>query len=108
MASSELGGENRRAADQLLEGVGHAVVAVVAMQLSHVALMSELRLDPTRQLLGAQCPGTLILAKLGLLDGVPAWRGSTSRSWRSRTSRRRGDVWRRRIWRGGSFGVWEG
>ena len=35
VAACEFGGGNRRMADQLLEGVGHAVVAVVAMQLPH-------------------------------------------------------------------------
>ena len=44
-------------------------------------LMSRIRLDPTRQLLGAQCSGTLILAKLGLLDGVPACTDSTTKPW---------------------------
>jgi transcriptional regulator GlxA family with amidase domain len=45
------------------------------------ALMSQLRFDPTRQLLGAQCSGTLILAKLGLLDSVPACTDLTSKPW---------------------------
>ena len=36
------------------------------------ALMAQLDFDPTRQLLGAQCSGTLLLAKLGLLGSVPA------------------------------------
>src|SRR5579863_7776238 len=45
------------------------------------AIMGELRLDPTRQLLGAQCSGTLILAKLGLLDGVPACTDLTTKPW---------------------------
>ena len=36
------------------------------------ALMARLQLDSARQLLGAQYSGTLILAKLGLLQGVPA------------------------------------
>ena len=35
-------------------------------------LMARLRLDPTRQLLGAQCSGTLLRAKLGLLERMPA------------------------------------
>ena len=30
-------------------------------------LMAELRLDPARQVIGAQCSGALVLAKLGLL-----------------------------------------
>ncbi|MEU9444441.1 DJ-1/PfpI family protein [Streptomyces sp. NPDC048304] len=35
-------------------------------------LLSELRLDPARQLIGAQCSGALVLARLGLLDAMPA------------------------------------
>ena len=45
------------------------------------ALMAQLELDPTRQLLGAQCSGTLILAKLGLLDGIPACTDLTTKPW---------------------------
>jgi transcriptional regulator GlxA family with amidase domain len=45
------------------------------------AIMGELRLDSTRQLLGAQCSGTLILAKLGLLDGVSACTDLTAKPW---------------------------
>jgi len=36
------------------------------------ALLDRLQLDPTRQLLGAQCSGTLLLARLGLLGDQPA------------------------------------
>jgi hypothetical protein len=43
--------------------------------------MAELRPDPSRQLLGAQCSGTLILAKLGLLDGVPACTDLMTKPW---------------------------
>jgi transcriptional regulator GlxA family with amidase domain len=43
--------------------------------------MAELRLDPERQLIGAQCSGPLILAKLGLLREVPACTDSTTRPW---------------------------
>ncbi len=45
------------------------------------ALMAQLQLDPSRQLLGAQCSGTLVLAKLGLLDGVPACTDLTTKPW---------------------------
>lgn len=33
--------------------------------------LAGLRLDPSRQIIGSQCSGALLLAKLGLLDGVP-------------------------------------
>jgi transcriptional regulator GlxA family with amidase domain len=43
--------------------------------------MRELVLDPGRQLIGAQCSGTLILAKLGLLDNVPACTDLITKPW---------------------------
>jgi transcriptional regulator GlxA family with amidase domain len=66
-----------READAVLVGSGIQTRQVVA----DIALMSQLRLDPTRQLLGAQCSGTLILAKLGLLDGLPACTDLTTKPW---------------------------
>jgi transcriptional regulator GlxA family with amidase domain len=45
------------------------------------ALMSRLRLDPQRQLIAAQCSGTLLLAKLGLLGSVPACTDLTTKPW---------------------------
>ncbi|MDP9877001.1 transcriptional regulator GlxA family with amidase domain [Variovorax boronicumulans] len=45
-------------------------------------LMGVLRgLDPSRQLIGAQCSGTLLLAKLGLLGPVPACTDLTTKPW---------------------------
>ncbi|KAE8755699.1 AraC family transcriptional regulator [Paraburkholderia madseniana] len=64
-------------ADAVLVGSGIKTRDVAA----DAELMSQLRLDPTRQLLGAQCSGTLILAKLGLLDGVPACTDVTTKPW---------------------------
>nr|WP_232356673.1 DJ-1/PfpI family protein [Burkholderia multivorans] len=64
-------------ADAVLVGSGIQTRAVAA----DAALMSQLQLDPARQLLGAQCSGTLILAKLGLLDGVPACTDLTTKPW---------------------------
>jgi transcriptional regulator GlxA family with amidase domain len=45
------------------------------------ALMASLKLDPARQLIGAQCSGTLLLAKLGLLGAVPACTDLTTKPW---------------------------
>jgi transcriptional regulator GlxA family with amidase domain len=64
-------------ADAVLVGSGIQTRDLVA----DAALMSQLRLDPTRQLLGAQCSGTLMLAKLGLLEGVPACTDLTTKPW---------------------------
>ncbi|KUM01928.1 AraC family transcriptional regulator [Chromobacterium subtsugae] len=42
------------------------------------AIMSQLRLDPARQLIGSQCSGALVLHRLGLLaDGVACTDGLT-------------------------------
>jgi transcriptional regulator GlxA family with amidase domain len=64
-------------ADAVLVGSGRLTRDVVADD----ALMSRLKLDPARQLLGAQCSGTLILAKLGLLDDVPACTDLITKPW---------------------------
>jgi transcriptional regulator GlxA family with amidase domain len=45
------------------------------------SLMAQLQFDPTRQLIGAQCSGTLLLAKLGLLGAVPACTDLTTKPW---------------------------
>ena len=36
------------------------------------SILGRLQLDPSRQLLAAQCSGTLLLATLGYLNGLPA------------------------------------
>ncbi|KJH66312.1 AraC family transcriptional regulator [Chromobacterium violaceum] len=42
------------------------------------AIMSQLKLDPSRQLIGSQCSGALVLHRLGLLaDGVACTDGMT-------------------------------
>lgn len=65
------------AADAVIVGSGIKTREVVA----DAALMAQLALDPSRQLIGAQCSGTLVLAKLGLLDGVPACTDLTTKPW---------------------------
>jgi transcriptional regulator GlxA family with amidase domain len=44
-------------------------------------LLARIALDPTRQLIGAQCSGTLLLAKLGLVGDLPACTDLTTRPW---------------------------
>lgn len=65
------------AADAVIVGSGVQTREVVA----DASLMAQLQLDPGRQLLAAQCSGTLVLAKLGLLDDVPACTDLTTRPW---------------------------
>lgn len=45
------------------------------------ALLARIRLDPARQLVGAQCSGTLLLAKLGLIGELPACTDLTTKPW---------------------------
>ena len=45
------------------------------------ALLARLRLDPARQLIAAQCSGTLLLAKLGLIGDLPACTDLTTKPW---------------------------
>lgn len=44
-------------------------------------LLARMRLDPARQLIGAQCSGTLLLAKLGLVGNLPACTDLTTKPW---------------------------
>jgi len=44
-------------------------------------LMAALHLNPARQLIAAQCSGALVLARLGMLRGVPACTDLTTKPW---------------------------
>jgi len=75
-----------RAQSSLADGAGaDAVIVGSGIRTREIvadpALMSVLRLDPGRQLIGAQCSGTLILARLGLLGAVPACTDLTTKPW---------------------------
>jgi transcriptional regulator GlxA family with amidase domain len=69
--------QDASAADAVIVGSGIKTREVV----EDAALMAQLQLDPSRQLLGAQCSGTLVLARLGLLNGVPACTDLTTKPW---------------------------
>jgi transcriptional regulator GlxA family with amidase domain len=45
------------------------------------AMLARIRLDPARQLIAAQCSGTLLLAKLGLIGALPACTDLTTKPW---------------------------
>jgi transcriptional regulator GlxA family with amidase domain len=64
-------------ADIVLFGSGIYTRAVA----ENSALLDRLRLDPLRQLVGGQCSGTLLLARLGLLGDMPACTDSTTKPW---------------------------
>ncbi len=44
-------------------------------------MLARINLDPARQLIGAQCSGTLLLARLGLLGNRPACTDLTTKPW---------------------------
>lgn len=64
-------------ADAVLIGSGMKTREVAA----DAGLLSQLHLDPTRQLLAAQCSGTFLLAKLGLTENLAACTDLTSKPW---------------------------
>jgi transcriptional regulator GlxA family with amidase domain len=66
-----------RAADVVLVGSGRKTREIV----EDPAIMGELRFDPSRQIVAAQCSGALVLAKLGHLEGIPACTDSTTKPW---------------------------
>jgi transcriptional regulator GlxA family with amidase domain len=66
-----------KTADAIIVGSGTKTRDVI----NDDTIMAQLRLDPARQLIAAQCSGTLVLAKLGLLNLVPACTDLTSKPW---------------------------
>ncbi|WP_100637503.1 DJ-1/PfpI family protein [Marinomonas polaris] len=69
--------ESLSSADAVIVGSGIKTREVVA----DASIMAQLQLDPSRQVIGAQCSGALVLAKLGLLDDVPACTDITTLPW---------------------------
>ena len=64
-------------ADAVIFGSGICTRAIAA----NSALLDRLQLDPLRQSIGAQCSGTLLLARLGLLADMPACTDLTTKPW---------------------------
>jgi transcriptional regulator GlxA family with amidase domain len=64
-------------ADAVLIGSGMKTRDIAA----DIDLLSSIRLNPSRQLIGAQCSGTLLLAKLGLVGDLPACTDLTTKPW---------------------------
>ena len=70
--------EDARSADAVIVGSGIKTREIVA----DAAVLARLQLEPGRQLVGAQCSGALVLAKLGLLAaGAPACTDLTTKPW---------------------------
>jgi len=66
-----------READAVIVGSGVGTRDLVQMP----EIMEQMKLDPARQIIGAQCSGALVLAKLGLLADVPACTDSRTKPW---------------------------
>jgi transcriptional regulator GlxA family with amidase domain len=64
-------------ADIVLFGSGIHTRAIAA----DGALLDRLQLDPVRQLIGGQCSGTLLMARLGLLADMPACTDAMTKPW---------------------------
>lgn len=64
-------------ADAVLIGSG----LLTRDHVANAELMAQINLDPSRQLIGAQCSGTLMLAKLGLIGDLPACTDLTTKPW---------------------------
>jgi transcriptional regulator GlxA family with amidase domain len=64
-------------ADAVLIGSGVATRQIAA----DPAMLSRIVLDPSRQLIAAQCSGTLLLARLGLIGSLPACTDLTTKPW---------------------------
>jgi transcriptional regulator GlxA family with amidase domain len=68
-------------ADAVLFGSGIYTRAIAEDHGRQGAALDRLQLDPVRQLIGAQCSGTLLLARLGLLADMPACTDLTTKPW---------------------------
>ncbi len=64
-------------ADAVLFGSGRLTRKMVQDE----ALMNTFQLDPTRQLIGSQCSGALVLKRLGLVENTPICTDSGTRPW---------------------------
>lgn len=69
--------EDAASADAVIVGSGMHTRDIV----DSPDLLARLNLNPQRQIIAAQCSGTLVLAKLGLLGSVPACTDLTTKPW---------------------------
>ena len=69
--------EFANSADVVLFGSGSKTREVA----EDASILNRLHLDGERQLIGAQCSGTLLMAKLGLIGELPACTDLTTKPW---------------------------
>ncbi len=74
---AHIGLSEANTADAVLIGSGMKTREVA----QNAEWMGQLQLDPSRQLIAAQCSGTFLMAKLGLIGKMPACTDLTSKPW---------------------------
>ena len=68
-------------ADAVVFGSGIYTRAIAEDVGRRGALLDRLHLDPLRQMIAAQCSGSLLMARLGLLADMPACTDSNTKPW---------------------------
>jgi transcriptional regulator GlxA family with amidase domain len=68
-------------ADAVIFGSGIYTRAIAQGMGQSGAVLDRLQLDPLRQMIGAQCSGALLMARLGLLADMPACTDLTTKPW---------------------------
>ena len=68
-------------ADAVIFGSGIYTRAIAEDIGRRGSLLDRLQLDPLRQLIGAQCSGTLLMARLGLLADLPVCTDTNTKPW---------------------------
>ncbi|MEO8022978.1 DJ-1/PfpI family protein [Polaromonas sp.] len=74
---AHIGLKEANQADAVLIGSGMKTREVA----NDPSILGQLQLNPQRQLIAAQCSGTFLLAKLGLIGQLPACTDTTSKPW---------------------------
>ena len=69
--------EDANKADAVIVGSGVMTRDIIKDE----SIMTRISLNPSSQIIGAQCSGTLMLAKLGILGGTPACTDSSTKPW---------------------------
>ena len=68
-------------ADAVIFGSGIYTRAIAQGIGQSGSVLDRLQLDPLRQMIGAQCSGALLMARLGLLADMPACTDLTTKPW---------------------------
>jgi transcriptional regulator GlxA family with amidase domain len=77
LIDAHIGLEEANSADAVLIGSGIKTREVG----NDASIMGQLKLNPEKQLVAAQCSGTFLMAKLGIIGKIPACTDTTSKPW---------------------------